>query len=185
MSELVKPKRPPKRLEDHVKPSNASAELVPEDVPTTEPMPEADGVIVRTEGSVPAAADDAPTVHEDTPAKAESDAKRKRAAAKEDRIVPARSETPEDVERELEEYLAKVRLLSSRNKEEMPAVCKILRGNHFYYLTMPQVPNQVISDCWYIARGKISGERCIALMVSILGITPPRLYSSYEFQDLT
>lgn len=185
MSELVKPKRPPKRLEDHVKPSGASAVLVPEDVPTPEPVPEPIPEPMPEPEPVPAAADDVPTVHEDTPAKAESDAKRKRAAAKEDRIVPARSETPEDVERELEEYLAKVRLLSSRNKEEMPAVCKILRGNHFYYFTMPQVPNQVISDCWYIARGKISGERCIALMVSILGITPPRLYSSYEFQDLT
>lgn len=172
MSELVKPKRPPKRLEDHVKPSDASAELVPEDVPTTEPVPE----------PIPEPMPEPEPTPEPAPApKAEVKHKRDKG----DRVEPAERSSQEDVERELEEYLAKVRLLTSRNKEEMPAVCKILRGNRFYYFTMPQVPNQVISDCWYIARGKISGERCIALMVSILGITPPRLYSSYEFQDLT
>lgn len=116
-----------------------------------------------------------------------------KAEAKAETKVKAKAETPaeveaepkaepivDDVKAELAEFLGKVRLLSSRNKEEMPAVCRISRGGRYYYLTIPQLPNSAISDCWAIARGRMTGEECVAYIVSILGISPPRLYTRYD-----
>lgn len=98
----------------------------------------------------------------------------------ESKETPRAEPTIDDVKAELSEFLGKVKLLSSRNKDEMPAVCRISRGGRYYYLTIPQLPNSAIMDCWAIARGRMTGEECVAYIVSALGIAPPRLYSKYE-----
>lgn len=97
---------------------------------------------------------------------------------------PKAEPTVDDVKAELSEFLGKVRLLSSRNKDEMPAVCRISRSGRYYYLTIPQLPNSAITDCWAIAHGRMTGEECVAYIVSVLGISPPRLYSKYESIEL-
>ncbi len=125
-----------------------------------------------------------PVAAAEAEAKAETPVQAPAESPAEVKEAPEAEPAVDDVKAELSEFLGKVKLLSSRNKDEMPAVCRISRGGRFYYLTVPQLPNSAITDCWAIARGRMTGEECVAYIVSALGISPPRLYSKYESIEL-
>lgn len=89
--------------------------------------------------------------------------------------------TADSAEQSVRQILEGVRLQTLRNRNELPAVVRVRRGNQYYYLTLPQVPNKALRDCLDITRGVMSGERCVAYIAAVLNIPPPRLYTSYDF----
>lgn len=97
--------------------------------------------------------------------------------------APATPERPsaDSVEQSVRQILEGVRLQTLRNRNELPAVVRVRRGNQYYYLTLPQVPNKALRDCLDVTRGVMSGERCVAYIAAVLNIPPPRLYTSYDF----
>lgn len=178
---------------------------VPTDIPkapivTGSPMPKAIPVrptpVAEVKAAEPTPMEPKPVESIQTEAPAETPKAEPVAEVKAEPMTEVRTETPvessagdkvatiDDVKAELSEFLGKVKLLSPRNKDEMPAVCRISRGGRHYYLTIPQLPNSAIMDCWAIARGRMTGEECVAYIVSVLGISPPRLYSKYESIEL-
>ncbi len=155
-------------------PAAAPAETVQAVSEPAETVTEAESVEGETE----------PVAAAEAEAKAETPVQAPAESPAEVKEAPEAEPAVDDVKAELSEFLGKVKLLSSRNKDEMPAVCRISRGGRFYYLTVPQLPNSAITDCWAIARGRMTGEECVAYIVSALGISPPRLYSKYESIEL-
>ena len=97
--------------------------------------------------------------------------------------APATPERPsaDSAEQSVRQILEGVRLQTLRNRNELPAVVRVRRGNQYYYLTLPQVPNKALRDCLDLTRGVMSGERCVAYIAAVLNIPPPRLYTSYDF----
>lgn len=93
----------------------------------------------------------------------------------------AQTVTADSAEQSVRQILEGVRLQTLRNRNELPAVVRVRRGNQYYYLTLPQVPNKALRDCLDITRGVMSGERCVAYIAAVLNIPPPRLYTSYDF----
>lgn len=96
-------------------------------------------------------------------------------------VTEAQTVTADSAEQSVRQILEGVRLQTLRNRNELPAVVRVRRGNQYYYLTLPQVPNKALRDCLDITRGVMSGERCVAYIAAVLNIPPPRLYTSYDF----